>query len=75
MGTTFECVYEILQDFLRMLLIVRSSFAENFERIEHIKNQVELRQGDLLDISSMISILEAIQPDEFYNLAAQSFVQ
>jgi GDPmannose 4,6-dehydratase len=54
--------------------IVRRSSTENFERIVHIKEQLNLRQGDLLDQQSLISVLTECQPDEIYNLAAQSFV-
>src|SRR5690606_31860181 len=39
-----------------------------------IQSQIELTQGDLLDQSSLMAILQEYQPDEVYNLAAQSFV-
>ena len=39
-----------------------------------IRDQVRLCMGDLMDLSSLIHIIEAEQPDEVYNLAAQSFV-
>ncbi len=45
------------------------------QRIEHLLNEVELIEGDLLDQLSLIKALEIAQPDEIYNLAAQSFVQ
>lgn len=54
--------------------LMRRSSTETLERIEHIKNRIELVQGDLLDEISMMHALENIQPDEIYNLAAQSFV-
>src|SRR3972149_4762859 len=54
--------------------MVRRSSTENFERIEHIKDKLELCQADLLDQVSIMSILKDIHPDEVYNLAAQSFV-
>jgi GDPmannose 4,6-dehydratase len=54
--------------------MVRRSSTENFERIAHIRDQVTLIQGDLLDQMSLISIFQESQPDEVYNLAAQSFV-
>lgn len=44
------------------------------DRIAHIQNKIELLSGDLLDSSSLINALEVSQPDEVYNLAAQSFV-
>ena len=39
-----------------------------------ILEQVELMEGDLTDVTSLIRVVEASQPDEFYNLGAQSFV-
>lgn len=54
--------------------MVRRSSTENFERIQHIRERLTLIQGDLLDQMSLISILQESQPDEVYNLAAQSFV-
>jgi GDPmannose 4,6-dehydratase len=55
-------------------MVRRSSSVGGLDRIEHILDQVELVQGDLLDQSSMIAVLSSVQPDEVYNLAAQSFV-
>lgn len=54
--------------------MVRRASTENFERIEHIREKIELRQGDLLDQLSLINLIEESRPDEVYNLAAQSFV-
>ncbi|MCP4156244.1 MAG: GDP-mannose 4,6-dehydratase [bacterium] len=54
--------------------MVRRSSSEKFERIEHIKDKVKIRQADLLDQYSITKLLEEIQPDEIYNLAAMSFV-
>ncbi len=54
--------------------MVRRASTENFERIAHIRDRITLRQGDLLDLSSLIEIIRATRPDEVYNLAAQSFV-
>lgn len=54
--------------------LVRRSSTINFERIAHLQDQVELIPGDLLDQSSLLAALDKIQPDEVYNLAAQSFV-
>jgi GDPmannose 4,6-dehydratase len=55
--------------------MVRRSSTLNFERIGHLQDHIELVPGDLLDEVSMIRILRMHQPDEVYNLAAQSFVQ
>lgn len=54
--------------------MVRRSSTENFERIDHLTDQITLVQADLLDQLSIIRILEDIHPNEVYNLAAQSFV-
>jgi GDPmannose 4,6-dehydratase len=54
--------------------MVRRSSSENFERIAHLHDRVPLHQGDLLDQYSLSSVLSEVEPDEVYNLAAQSFV-
>ena len=68
-----------LADFLlakgyRVVGMVRRASTENFERIEHLRGQVEIRQADLLDQLSLINLLRQVRPREVYNLAAQSFV-
>jgi len=55
--------------------MVRRTSTLNFERIRHIQDQVTLISGDMLDQTSIIRALNDIQPQEVYNLAAQSFVQ
>lgn len=54
--------------------MVRRSSSETFERIESIRDDIYLHQGDLLDQRSLVDTLRAAQPDEIYNLAAMSFV-
>ena len=54
--------------------MVRRASTENFERINHLRDKVELHQADLLDELSLIELMEAVRPDEIYNLAAMSFV-
>ena len=54
--------------------MVRRASTEAFERIAHIKDKICLRQADLLDELSLIKIMQDVQPDEIYNLAAMSFV-
>lgn len=54
--------------------MVRRSSTVTFERIQHIQDEMTITQGDLHDQSSLVSIIETYQPDEVYNLAAQSFV-
>jgi GDPmannose 4,6-dehydratase len=62
------------QDGYRVFGVVRRASTEKFERIEHLKERVEIRQADLLDQLSLIEVIEEARPDEVYNLAAQSFV-
>jgi len=54
--------------------MVRRSSTEKFDRIEHLRDQITLHQGDLLDQRSLVDTLRAAKPDEIYNLAAMSFV-
>lgn len=54
--------------------MVRRASTENFERIDHLKDSITLAQGDLLDQLSIVNVLSETEPDEVYNLAAQSFV-
>ena len=54
--------------------VVRRASTESFERIEHLRERINLIQADLLDQSSLVAALEQSEPDEVYNLAAQSFV-
>src|SRR5437879_3821481 len=54
--------------------MVRRSSTENFQRIEHLRERIQLLQGDLLDQTSIASVLDQVKPDEVYNLAAMSFV-
>lgn len=55
--------------------MVRRSSTINFERIEHIQDQLTIVSGDLMDQISIIDIIKTHRPSEVYNLAAQSFVQ
>ncbi|MFQ5738563.1 MAG: GDP-mannose 4,6-dehydratase [Acidobacteriota bacterium] len=64
----------LLQQGYRVVGMVRRSSTENFERIAHLGGKIELRQADLLDQLSLIRLIEKAEPDEVYNLAAQSFV-
>lgn len=58
----------------RVVGMVRRSSSENFDRIAHLKDRIELEQADLLDQLSLIELIRKVKPDEIYNLAAQSFV-
>lgn len=52
----------------------RRTSIDVFERLVHLKDRIHLVEGDLTDALSVIRLLKEIQPDEVYNLAAQSFV-
>lgn len=58
----------------RVYGMTRRTSTQNLERIEGFKDRIEIVHGDLADQSSLICLLQNIQPDEIYNLAAQSFV-
>ncbi|MGA7924726.1 MAG: GDP-mannose 4,6-dehydratase [Candidatus Sulfotelmatobacter sp.] len=64
----------LLEKNYRVYGLVRRSSTINFERIAHLQDKIELIPGDLLDQSSLITALRKAEPDEVYNLAAQSFV-
>jgi len=55
--------------------MTRRASLPNTQRIVHLLNHITLHDGDLTDSSSVIRILSTVQPDEIYNLAAQSHVQ
>jgi len=52
----------------------RRSSTLNLDRILHFKERISLLSGDLLDQSSLVNVIKEVQPDEIYNLGAQSFV-
>lgn len=54
--------------------IIRRSSVQTTERIEHILDELVLHDGDLADSASITKIISSVQPDEIYNLAAQSHV-
>jgi GDPmannose 4,6-dehydratase len=58
----------------QVLGMVRRSSTVNFDRIRHFQDDITIVQGDLLDQMSLLDILREYQPQEVYNLAAQSFV-
>jgi GDPmannose 4,6-dehydratase len=59
----------------RVVGVVRRSSTTPYERIAHLIDRVELCSADLLDQTSLTDVVHDTQPDEIYNLAAQSFVQ
>lgn len=54
--------------------VVRHASTSRFERIHHLRDRITLYEADLLDQLSLVEALERSEPDELYNLAAQSFV-
>jgi GDPmannose 4,6-dehydratase len=64
----------LLAEGYRVVGMTRRTSTDVHERIQHIVDDIEFVSGDLLDQSSITSIVAAVKPDEVYNLAAQSFV-
>jgi GDPmannose 4,6-dehydratase len=54
--------------------MVRRSSAPNLWRLEHLLDRITLKPADLLDQLSIIRLIDEVRPQEFYNLAAMSFV-
>ena len=55
--------------------IVRRSSLINTDRIDHIYDSITLHYGDLTDSTNLVSVIQKVQPDEIYNLGAQSHVK
>lgn len=64
----------LLEKGYKVVGMVRRTSTLNYHRIEHILDKITLDTGDLLDMYSLVRLLEKYNPDEVYNLAAQSFV-
>ena len=64
----------LLEKGYRVVGMTRRSSTDSNERIEHLRDRLELIQGDLLDQASLSTAIRTVQPVEVYNLAAQSFV-
>lgn len=64
----------LLEQGYQVFGMTRRSSTNSFDRIGHIVDKVTLLSGDLLDEHSLASTIREAQPDEIYNLAAQSFV-
>ena len=64
----------LLAEGYRVVGMTRRTSTDVHERIQHIVDDIEFVSGDLLDQSSITSIVASVKPDEVYNLAAQSFV-
>jgi GDPmannose 4,6-dehydratase len=55
--------------------IVRRSSLINTHRIDHIFDRIKLHYGDLTDSANIVKVIQTVQPDEIYNLGAQSHVK
>jgi len=64
----------LLQKGYKVVGVARRSSTVNYERINHLLDDITVVQGDLQDQGSLLSLLEEHKPAEVYNLAAQSFV-
>src|SRR5512146_1055103 len=65
----------LLEKGYRVVGVVRRSSTTPYERIAHLVEKIELVSADLLDQTSLTDAVHDYEPDEVYNLAAQSFVQ
>lgn len=64
----------LLEQGYKVVGMVRRTSVINLDRVEHIQDRLHIVQGDLVDLMSLVSIIQEYQPTEVYNLAAQSFV-
>ena len=55
--------------------IIRRSSSINTDRIDHIYQNIKLHYGDLTDSTNIVRVIKLVQPDEIYNLGAQSHVK
>jgi GDPmannose 4,6-dehydratase len=55
--------------------IIRRSSLINTHRIDHVYDRIHLHYGDLTDSTNLVRVIQLVQPDEIYNLAAQSHVK
>src|SRR5688500_6318323 len=64
----------LLEQGYRVIGVTRRTSTDTGSRIEHLRERIDLVGADLLDQTSLLAIISRFQPDEVYNLAAQSFV-
>ncbi len=65
----------LLKEGYEVFGLIRRTSTVRYERIRHIQDQIKILSGDMSDQTSLTKALTISQPDEVYNLAAQSFVQ
>jgi len=64
----------LLQKGYEVAGVVRRTSHHSYERVEHLLDRIRLVHADLLDQHSLTQAVADLQPDEVYNLAAQSYV-
>lgn len=64
----------LLKKDYRVIGVARRSSTVNYERVQHLLDDIVVVPGDLQDQGSLLALLEEYEPTEVYNLAAQSFV-
>src|SRR5437867_5506394 len=64
----------LLSEGYQVVGVTRRASSPNLWRIEHLRDRIELRPGDLLDQLSLVKVIAEVRPHELYNLAAMSFV-
>jgi GDPmannose 4,6-dehydratase len=64
----------LLDEGYKVCGLIRQTSAHSLGRVGHLRDRVEFLNGDLLDQNSLINAIATAEPDEVYNLAAQSFV-
>ena len=64
----------LLQNDYEVHGIVRHTSTGSHDRIAHLQDRLNLHGADLLDANSLRRVIEKADPDEYYNLAAMSFV-
>jgi len=65
---------QLLARGFRVVGLHRRLSAENHWRIAHLEGRLELECADLLDLGSLMTVMDQVKPDWIFNLAAQSFV-
>ncbi len=65
---------QLLEDGWEVHGLVRRLSTPNYERVQHLMDRITIHSGDMLDQGCLIRLLSEVQPEEIYNLAAQSFV-
>jgi GDPmannose 4,6-dehydratase len=64
----------LLEEGYKVFGLLRHTSSPNLWRLSHLMDRIEIVNGDLLDQNSLTNAIAAAEPDEVYNLAAQSFV-